>query len=63
MARTAKMKKSKSGYYTFKNVADYNIRWETIYADKNIKKEDLEEFRKQLEEKGFKILHIITGKK
>ena len=62
MARPAKMKKSKSGY-SFKNKADYNARWETIYADKDIPEKDLEEFKKQLKEKDLRILHVIMGEK
>lgn len=46
----------------YKDKAEYNIKWETIYAEKDISEEELEEFIKDLKTKGYKIIHIVTGK-
>jgi len=52
------MKKSKD-IIKYKNIAEYHIRWETIYADKNILEEDLNKFKEKLKKDNYKVLHII----
>lgn len=52
---------NKTFYDKGKKVADYNIRWETIYADIDFDKERLEEIKKELVNDGYRVVHIITG--
>ena len=45
----------------YKDMADYNIKWETIYANSDISDEELNEFKSQLEKEGYRILNIVKG--
>lgn len=58
------MKKMKSkNLISYKDKADYSIKWETIYADNDITQEEIDEFKKQLEDKGYRIINILIGGK
>lgn len=46
----------------YKDKAEYSVKWETIYAEKDISEEELEEFIEDLKAKGYKIIHVVTGK-
>ena len=43
--------------------AEYHEKWETIYADGDITDEELEEFKTSLKNDGYKVVHVIKGKK
>lgn len=43
--------------------ATYSERWETIYAAKDISDQELEEFKASLIADGYKVVHVIRGKK
>ncbi len=52
---------NKKGIIEYKDKADYNIKWETIYANKDITEEELNEFKSQLEKDNYRILNVIKG--
>lgn len=53
----------KKKYISYKDKADYNVKWETIYANKNITEEEINEFKNQLEEKGYRVINVLIGSK
>lgn len=52
---------NKKGIIEYKDKADYNIKWETIYANGDITEEELNEFKTQLEKDNHRILNVIKG--
>ena len=46
-----------------KNKADYNIKWETIYADSEITDDEINEFKEILEKDNYKVANVLKGKK
>lgn len=52
---------NKKGIIEYKDKADYNIKWETIYANKDITEEELNEFKSQLEKDNYRILNVVKG--
>ena len=53
----------KKKYISYKGKADYNIKWETIYANNEITDDELNEFKSQLEKDGYKVINVLRGKK
>ena len=51
----------KKGIIKYKDKADYNIKWETIYANGDITEEELNEFKTQLKNDDYRILNVIRG--
>lgn len=54
---------NKKGIIEYKNKADYNIKWETIYANKDVTEEELSEFKNQLENEGYRAVKVLKGNK
>lgn len=57
------MKKKQQNIITYKDKADYNIKWETIYTNSDITQEEIDEFKNQLENEGYRIANVLKGNK
>lgn len=53
----------KKGIIKYRDKADYNIKWETIYANKDVTEEELSEFKNQLENEGYRVVNVLKGTK